>query len=240
MKYAEIYKKQQIYAERLGKIDPVLKKKMERSFEIEFAHNSTAIEGNTLTLMETKLILEDGISVGEKPLREIYEVVNHQKAFEYAKTCISKGLSLSGKIIKDIHQIICENIFTGGIYRSQPVYITGAQHIPPTGERMLDDLKNFFRDLENRDFPCPIELAAWTHAQFVKIHPFIDGNGRTSRMIMNYQLLQKIYPPVSISALEKFKYYDALEIYAVKGDLEPFKDLIASLILKELDKYINS
>lgn len=105
----------------------------EKDFELTFTHNSTAIEGNTLTLMETKVVLEDGISVGGKELREIYEVVNHKKAYQYVKKCIAEGKILDEPIVKDIHAILTENIIVGGIYRNQEVRISGAGHVPPVG-----------------------------------------------------------------------------------------------------------
>ncbi len=117
------------------------------AFEVEFTHNSTAIEGNTLTLMETKVVLEDGISVGGKALREIYEVVNHKKAFRYVKQCINEGLPLSEKIVKDIHALVTENIIIGGIYRNEEVVISGANHTPPARNEMYIQIKNFIADL---------------------------------------------------------------------------------------------
>ena len=163
---------------------------LERAFEITYTHNSTAIEGNTLTLIETKLVLEDGISVGGKELREIYEQVNHQAAFRYVKQCIADKQPLTEDIVKDIHQILMEHIMAGGIYRDVSVYISGAQHTPPGPVEMYRQVKDFYLDLNwKRDSLNPIELAAWTHAEFVRIHPFRDGNGRTSRLIMNYQLM---------------------------------------------------
>lgn len=149
----------------------------EQAFEIEYTHNSTVIEGNTLTLMETKLVLEDGISVGGKNMREIYESVNHKKAYRYVKDCIANGLLLTEKTIKDIHAMLVENIMIGGLYRSVDVYISGAQHTPPSPNEMYKQVKDFYGDLtwKGKELNL-IELAAWTHAEFVKIHPFPDGN----------------------------------------------------------------
>lgn len=212
----------------------------ERAFEIEYTHNSTAIEGNTLTLIETKLVLEDGISVGGKSLREIYEQVNHQKAYRYVKECIAKGLPLDEKIIKDIHAILMTNILVGGVYRNVNVYISGAQHTPPSPNEMYRQIKGFYADLSWKDSELdPIELAAWTHAQFVKIHPFPDGNGRTSRLIMNYQLMVNGFPAVSIAKENRLEYFNALEAYAVSADLTPFADMVALLCEVQLDQYLN-
>ncbi len=212
----------------------------ERSFAVEYAHNSTAIEGNTLTLIQTKAVLEDGLSVGGKPLREIYEVVNHNKAFDYVKQCVADGKPLDERIAKDIHALLMENIFQGGIYRNMEVRITGAKHRPPVPSEMYRQVKAFFADLPWKYSDNAIELAAWTHAEFVKIHPFEDGNGRTSRMLMNYQLMAKGFLPVSIAKEERLDYYEALEAYAVENDLAPFAEMVSRLEEQRLDEYIQA
>lgn len=235
----EILKKKEQYLAGRASIPEVTLQSYEQAFEIEYTHNSTAIEGNTLTLMETKVLLEDGISIGGKHLREIYEAVNHQKAYHYVKECIAKGQALDEKIVKDIHALLMENIFTGGIYRNVDVYISGAQHTPPSPNEMYRQVKNFYSDLtwKMRELN-DIEYAAWTHAEFVKIHPFPDGNGRTSRLIMNYQLLAAGFPPISIAKENRLAYFNALEAYAVEGDLTPFAEMIAELVEQQLDRYL--
>ena len=210
----------------------------DRSFEVEYTHNSTAIEGNTLSLIQTKAILEDGISVGGKALREIYEVVNHNKAFGFVKKCVTEGKTLDETIIKDIHALLMENILTGGVYRNVEVRISGAKHKPPVPSEMYQQIKNFYADMPYKVKENAIEFAAWTHAEFVKIHPFVDGNGRTSRMIMNYQLLASGFLPVSIAKENRLEYFEALEAYAVEGDLNPFANMIAELEEQRLDEYL--
>lgn len=210
----------------------------DKSFEIEYTHNSTAIEGNTLSLMQTKAVLEDGISIGGKTLREIYEVVNHQKAFRFIKSCITDGKPLDEKIIKDIHALLMENILIGGIYRTVEVRISGAGHKPPAPIEMYQQIKNFYADMPHRAEGNAVELAAWTHAEFVKIHPYVDGNGRTARMIMNYQLMANGFLPVSIAKESRLEYFEVLEAYAVNGELQPFTEMIASLEEQQLDEYL--
>lgn len=211
----------------------------DKAFEVDYAHNSTAIEGNTLTLIETKVLLEDEISVGNKSLREIYEVVNHNKAFAYVKKCISENKHLDENIVKDIHSILMENILVGGVYRNVEVRITGAKHKPPAPSEMYYQIKEFFSNINSKSDLNPIELAAWTHAEFVKIHPFIDGNGRTSRLIMNYQLMKNEFLPVSINTEDRLEYFNLLEEYAVNGNLVPFVDFIAKLEEQQLDEYLS-
>lgn len=239
MDYEKLLKKRDQYRQSRPSIPELTLQSYEQAFEIEYTHNSTAIEGNTLTLIETKLVLEDGISVGGKSLREIYEQVNHRKAYRYVKECIARELPLGEKIIKDIHAMLMENIMVGGVYRNVDVYISGAQHTPPSPNEMYRQVKAFYADLDQKGRDLNrIELAAWTHGEFVRIHPFPDGNGRTSRLIMNYQLLANGFPAVSIAKENRLAYFDALEAYALKGDLAPFAEMIAGLTEQQLDRYL--
>ena len=222
-----------------SEVSPEALLSFDKSFDIEYAHNSTAIEGNTLTLIQTKAIIEDGLSVGGKMLREIYEVANHAKAFDYVKKCNLEGKALDENIVKDIHALLMENILSGGIYRNVEVRISGAGHKPPVPSEMYRQIKTFFADLPYQTSLNAIELAAWTHAEFVRIHPFVDGNGRTSRMIMNYQLMANGFLPISIAKENRLEYFDTLEAYAVNGDLSHFADMIADLEEQRLTEYLS-
>lgn len=242
MEYTELLKKKDFYNENKNILDKEIVEKIDKAFDIDFTYNSTTIEGNTLTLIETKAVLEDKIAIGGKSLREIYEVVNHNKAFEYIKKSIEKLEILDEEKIKDIHEILTENIMQGGIYRNTDVAITGATHTPPTPNEMYKQLKFFYDDLKiNQEKLNPIEFAAWTHAEFVRIHPFIDGNGRTSRLIMNYQLMKNGFLPINIKVEDRLEYYNALDLYATKKDLTPFLNFILALEeerLNEINKII--
>ena len=238
MNYERILEKKIKYEQNKSKIDAITLSSYEKDFELRFTHHSTAIEGNTLTLMETKVVLEDGVSVGGKELREIYEVINHKKAYDYVKRCIAANKPLTENIIKDLHAILTENIMVGGIYRNQEVRISGAGFTPPIGNEMYLQVKNFYEDLNRKKDLNPIELAAWTYAEFVRIHPFIDGNGRTSRLLMNYQLTSQGFLPVSVDKETRLDYYNALEQYAVSDDLNPFADFVADLEEERLDVYL--
>lgn len=238
MNFERIQEKKFRYEQNKHKISPITLSSYEKDFELTFTHNSTAIEGNTLTLIETKVVLEDGVAIGGKELREIYEVINHKKAYEYVKKCIFENKSLEENIVKDLHAILTENIMIGGIYRNEEVRISGAGFTPPSGNEMYMQIKNFYHMLKIKEKELnPIELAAWTHAEFVRIHPFVDGNGRTSRLLMNYQLLKNGYLPVSIAKENRLDYYNALEEYAVNGDLTVFSNLVAELEETQLDIY---
>lgn len=238
MDFERILEKKLKYEQNKSKINKVTLSSYEKDFELRFTHNSTAIEGNTLTLMETKVVLEDGVSIGGKELREIYEVVNHKKAYEYVKKSIAENKPLTENTVKDLHAMLTENIIVGGIYRNQEVRISGAGFTPPAGNEMYIQIKNFYEELKHKTDLNPIELAAWTHAEFVRIHPFIDGNGRTSRLLMNYQLMIQGFLPVSVDKEKRIDYYNALEQYAVNSDLKLFADFVAELEEKQLDEYL--
>ena len=238
MNYSSILDKKLQYDSTKNKIGAITLSSYEKDFELRFTHNSTAIEGNTLTLIETKVILEDGVSVGGKPIQEIFEVVNHKKAYGYVKRCVSENRALTENIVKDMHSILAENIIVGGIYRKEEVRISGAGFTPPAGNEMYMQIKDFYHELQNKSELNPIELAAWTHAEFVRIHPFIDGNGRTSRLIMNYQLMINGFLPVSVAKESRLEYYSALEEYAVNNNLAPFADFVAQLEEQQLDDYL--
>lgn len=237
MNYQLLLERKKAMEEKRANLPDEVLAGFDNSFNIEYAHNSTAIEGNTLTLVQTKVILEDKISVGGKTLREIYEVANHAKAFDYVKKCVKEQKPLDENIVKDIHELLMENILVGGVYRNVEVRITGAGHKPPVPNEMYHQIKAFFEDLPYRTELNVIELAAWTHAEFVRIHPFTDGNGRTSRMIMNYQLMLNGFLPVSVAKENQLEYFEALESYAVDRDLTPFADMIAELEMQRLEEY---
>lgn len=239
MNYESLLEMKEQLAQCWNNLPQAALKSFEKSFEIEYTHNSTAIEGNTLTLIETKIVLEDHLSVGGKNLREIYEVINHHNAFSYIKKCIREQKPLSESITKDILAILMENIFAGGIYRNCEVRISGAKHKPPVPNDMYYLIKEFFNNLPQHPELNPIELAAYTHAEFVKIHPFEDGNGRTSRLMMNYQLMIHGFLPISIMKENRLVYFEALEEYAVNGNLAPFTEMIAELEAQQLKEYLS-
>lgn len=239
MDYLKLCRLKEEFLRKKGKIQKTAFESFEKSFDIEYTHNSTAIEGNTLTLIETKAVLEDRLSIGGKSLREIYEVVNHDKAFSYVKKCIAEDRPLTEAIVKEIHALLMDNIMTGGIYRNVAVRITGAAHKPPAPSEMYMQVKDFFVTLPEKTAQFnAIQLAAYTHAEFVRIHPFEDGNGRTSRLIMNYQLMANGFLPISIAKEKRLEYFNVLEEYAVNGNLEPFAEMITTLEAEKLSEYL--
>lgn len=218
----------------------------ENDFLVRFTYDSTAIEGNTLTMEETRnLILHERTPDG-KTLREIYEQINNKKAFSYITQELKKGSDLKEEIICHIHKQLVENIFPGGVYRQNNVYIQGAKHECPGYQQLPELLKNFYEELKSKNDFCTMpeskatsfEVACWTHAEFVGIHPFRDGNGRTSRMIMNYQLMKHDYLPVNIPFDRRMDYYKVLDEYHCTGNMIPFISFVYELEMKEMDLFL--
>lgn len=211
----------------------------EENFLVEYTHDSTAIEGNTLTRMETKMILTDKIVPAETTLKELDEVRDHAAAWQYVKEQARHHIPLSENMIRNIHTKVLPVDGIGGHYRAVPVYIRGAQHVPIPPQQVWNAMKNFFYRMEHDAFVNPIEKAAFIHAEFVKIHPFQDGNGRTARLLMNYHLLANDLPPTSIKQKNRQAYFETLEAYAVHDTLSPFVHLLRQNMERELDGFLS-
>ena len=214
-------------------------KNLHEDLILRWTYHSNAIEGNTLTLLETKVVLE-GITVGGKALREHFEAINHRDAILYVEDIIKKQEPFSEWQIRNIHQLILKNIDdeNAGRYRQQNVLISGATTNPPD-HTLLNDKMAQFIDWYNRDAHTlhPIERAAKVHADFVGIHPFIDGNGRTSRLLMNLELMKAGYPPSVITVENRLAYYEALDQWMAYGNSEPFNNLVAAVVLEGFKPY---
>ena len=241
-----LLEKRDKYLEIKSKHLGVVNERYENAFATEYTHVSTAIEGNTLTLRETSLVINEGISVGGKRLRELYEVRNHYDALNYVIRCVYEELLLDEELVKNIHAQMMKDILIGGVYRREAIRIRGAQVQPPCFQQMYDQIKSFFMELSQKRITKSftsldiIELAAWTHAEFVRIHPFNDGNGRTSRLIMNYQLMFHGFPAINIPLDMKTQYFEALEQYDTKKELKLFIEIISSLVDHRLDDYLEA
>lgn len=218
-----------------------LAKMLREDLKVRFTYNSNAIEGNTLTIYETKVILEDGITVGGKSLREHLEVVNHADAIAYIEELILSHEKLSKRDILDIHRLVLKEIDNkyAGRYRDIPVIISGVDHVPPSHMKVSEHMDELFEWYSNKSEGLhPLERAAILHGKLSKIHPFKDGNGRTSRLVLNFELMKHGYPPVVIEAIDKPKYIEAL----AKGDKDEkyaaLIELVKKLEIKELERYI--
>lgn len=214
-------------------------------FCIEMTYNSNAIEGNTMTLKETFLILTEGLTIKGKNLKEHLEIKNHAEAVDYLFTIIDtkKTTPLSEKLIRDIHQLIVrDNDYAEpGFYRTTDVRITGTDHTPPPGfeiPKKMNELLDSYRKWKKEKLHI-LEIAGLLHHELVAIHPFIDGNGRTTRLIMNVILMQAGYPLVIILKNDRKKYYRLLQ-KADKGTPKDFINFIAQASERSLDLYLRA
>lgn len=214
-------------------------KNLHEDLVLRWTYHSNAIEGNTLTLQETKVAL-DGITVGGKTLREHFEAINHKDAILFIEQLAQKNEFLSEYIIKQIHSLILKNIDdeNRGTYRKINVLISGAEHKPPQSFEVPLKMQSFIKEYGlKRKTLHPIELAAFVHIEFVGIHPFIDGNGRTSRLLLNLELIKAGFPPVVINVEDRLEYYKALDCAHTTGDYEPFLALMEKVVTKSFEPY---
>lgn len=228
--------------DKLRPLPPSLVQKLKEQFLIEWTYNSNAIEGNTLSLQETELVINRGLTIGNKSLKEHFEAINHKECIGLIEKFVERKEELSTTFIKQIHKVILKNIddHQAGIYRKTNVRILGAVHIPPDAtkiERLMDEFLAWY--FSNKHTMTAPELAAWVQYKFVWIHPFIDGNGRTARLLMNLVLLQNGYPPAVILNLDRQKYYRVLR-QADMDKPKEFLNFIGRSIERSLVIYLNS
>jgi Fic family protein len=217
-------------------------RKMEEYFNLNYTYESNRIEGNTLTLQETFLVVNDGITVGGKSVREHLEVINHTEAIHYLSELVQKKTLFTERVLKEIHHLILKGIDreNAGVYRSIGVRISGSSHLPPEPYMLLPLMEEVFVFYkQNKPVLHPVILAAEMHERIVRIHPFIDGNGRTCRLIMNFILMQNGYPIANIKGeLEnRLRYYNALET-APNDQKNAFHCLIAETVISALKEHI--
>ena len=206
---------------------------------LRWTYHSNAIEGNTLTLMETKVVLE-GITVGGKPLREHFEAINHKYAILYVEDLVAEKSPLTEHQIKSLHRLILKNIDedNAGRYRTSNVIISGARHKPVDFIHITEAMEKFIAWYHAPAQKLhPVERAARVHADFVGIHPFADGNGRTSRLLMNLELMKSGFPPAILPVEKRLDYYKALDLAHVEGNYQPFLVLIAEFVKESFEPY---
>lgn len=215
-------------------------KSLRNSINIEWTYNSNGIEGNTLTLRETQIVLE-GITVGGKTLREHLEAINHEKAIEYIEDLVKEKNPVTEWNIKNIHQLVLKEIDdkNAGKYRSENVAIMGATHTPPDHLIVPELMEKLILNYQKWNKYHPIIKAAIIHGELVKIHPFIDGNGRTFRLVMNLSLMNSGYLPVIIKKENRLEYYNALDKAHTTSDYTDFVKLVTNLEIEMINKYLN-
>ena len=212
--------------------------RLNEEFTVEYTYNSNAIEGNTLTLRETDMVLR-GLTIDQKPLKDHMEAVGHKEAFDFVRELVQDNVPISERVIQQIHYLVlADKKDDRGVYRRVPVRIMGAQHEPVQPyliqPRMEQLMLNFAESTEHI-----ITKLAHFHIEFEGIHPFIDGNGRTGRLLVNLELMKAGYPPIDIKFTDRIAYYNAFDKYYIKGNLAAMEKLFAGYVNARLDQYLS-
>ena len=227
---------------RLDALRPLPKdaiKKLLEDIRLRHTYHSDAIEGNTLTLQETKLVLEEGVTIGGKPLKDHLEAKNDAEAFDLMVKLVHAKKPISQNIIQEIHELVTKGIIEeSGKYRTENIRITGSKTTPPSYSKIVKLMEEYISNIKELKVP-PIKKAAYIHHELVRIHPFIDGNGRVGRLITNLYLMKIGYPPIVLKKEERRKYYQVLQ-KADDGDLSPLTNFIAKAIHEALMYYLSS
>lgn len=211
--------------------------RLNEDFMVEYTYNSNAIEGNTLTLRETEMVLR-GLTIDQKPLKDHMEAVGHKDAFYYICDLVKEKQPVSEYVIKSIHSLVlADKPQDRGVYRRVPVRIIGA-HTDPVQPYLIEPkMTELLLDFEH-DSRSIVERLAEFHIRFEGIHPFIDGNGRTGRLLVNLELMKAGYPPIDIKFTDRKRYYDAFEAYNLKHSTKEMTTLFAEYLNKRLDEYL--
>jgi Fic family protein len=211
--------------------------RLNEEFVIEYTYNSNAIEGNTLTLRETDMVLR-GVTIDSKPLKDHLEVIGHKEAFDFIVSIVKENKSLDEWTIRQIHSLVLmDKPQDRGIYRKVPVRIMGALHTPPEPYLIQPQMEQLMLSYAE-DGSNIVEKIALFHIMFEGIHPFIDGNGRTGRLIANLELMKAGYPPIDVKFSDRSKYYKAFDNYYANSDANPMVELFAGYVEEQLDRYL--
>ena len=214
------------------------RERLRQAFLVEYTYSSNAIEGNTLTLSETAMVLS-GLTVGEKPLKDHLEATGHRDAFCFIEEFVKSGEPVSEAFIRQVHSLVlADKPMDKGVYRRIPVVITGAVHTPPQPYLVAPMMEAWVRDLQATRLH-PLVAAAEFHVRFEAIHPFIDGNGRTGRLLANFILMRAGYLPVNIKYENRRAYYDAFTAYHTDGGIVPMLGLFAEREKRRLVEYLS-
>ena len=211
--------------------------RLNEEFIIEYTYNSNAIEGNALTLRETDLVLR-GLTIDQKPLKDHMEAVGHKEAFDFVSELVKNNVPISESVIKQIHYLVlADKKDDRGVYRKIPVRIMGAKHEHVQPYLIEPRMKQLLQDFNESTEHIVTKLARF-HIEFESIHPFIDGNGRTGRLLVNLELMKVGFPPIDIKFSDRIAYYNAFDEYHVKHNLSAMENLFAGYINSRLDMYL--
>ncbi len=246
----DILERLTVKKQKLGKYRPFaedLIKNLEDWFKVELTYSSNAIEGNTLSRMETAEVIEKGVSavISGKALKDQLEAVNHAEALDFIKTLVKERKShqfITEKDIKAIHKIILKGIDDqwAGKYRQTVVFIKGAGVEFPAAQKVPSLMVEFIQWLESQQGKHPVRIAGEAHFKLVSIHPFIDGNGRTARLLMNLILAINSYPMAVIRNEERIAYLEAVNLGQTQNNLQPFYSLAEEAVERSLDVYLKA
>ena len=224
----------------LDKCRPLTAGEVERlneEFTVEYTYNSNAIEGNTLTLRETDMVLR-GLTIDQKPLKDHMEAVGHKEAFDFVCELVRDNVPISERVIQQIHYLVlADKKDDRGVYRRVPVRIMGAQHEPVQPYLIQPRMEQLMLSFAESTEHIITKLARF-HIEFEGIHPFIDGNGRTGRLLVNLELMKAGYPPIDIKFTDRIAYYKAFDEYYTKGNLVAMEKLFAGYVNERLDQYL--
>lgn len=238
----ELKSKIEILLQEIHKVRPLEReqlKQLKDYFRIGLTYSSNALEGNTLTEIETKVVIEEGITVSGKPLKDHLEAIGHAKAYDYIYSLSNKS-GFSESDVKELHRLFFVQIDNdnAGKYREVQVYITGTEFLPPEPQKITALMREFISEVPvQKEKLHPVDFASWLHLELVTIHPFVDGNGRAARLLMNLALLQAGYPVVIIPPVLRKDYLDSIMAAQLKRDKEGFYNFIAEVVIEALKDY---
>ena len=218
---------------------------LQEAFDTEYTYDSNRIEGNTLTLMETHLVVNKGLTIGGKRMEEHLEAINHKEAIDFIRDMATKNEDLNEYNLKLIQALVLRGIdrLNAGVYRNVPVYISGSTFVPPQPYMISPMMEGYFEYYEKeKEKIHPVLLASEMHERLVTIHPFIDGNGRTSRLVMNLVLLREGFPLTSISSKPEGRenYYNALQTKQTGGSLDDFHRVVLLSVKDAFFRYLGA
>lgn len=211
--------------------DKNLSSKLKDFYRVSSVYSTNAIEGNTLTESETKIIIENGITIGGKTVKEHLEAINSAKAYDFIHTLLNSGRITEDNILQ-IHKLVLSGINdeNAGKYRQETVFISGTEYAPPSYKIIPELMKVFTEKLNKQENEHAIIKAADMHAEFESIHPFIDGNGRTGRFILSVELIKNGYPPFIVYPIKRLDYINSLRTYNIKNNITEIRNFVVENI----------